>query len=76
MCLSQSSKKETWKHIQAMLEEAINAPPSHNLDSFFMGKSESLKHDEVDAQIGDLLIGLLLQLAGPGEVLWQLSIYQ
>lgn len=47
-----------------MLEEAINAPPSHNLDVFFMARAKSLKLDEVDAQIADLLIGLLFHPAG------------
>lgn len=32
-----------------------------------MGKSKPLKHNEVDAQIGDLLISLLLHLAGSDE---------
>lgn len=48
-----------------MLEEAINAPPVIILDNVFMGKSKSLKHNEADAQIGDLLISLLLQVEGP-----------
>lgn len=37
-----------------------------------MGKSKSLEHDEVDAQIADLLISSLLHIAEHWEDLWRL----
>lgn len=61
--LSESSSKKTWRQIQDMLEETRNVPPFIILENLFMGKSKSLKHDEVDAQIGDLLMSALLHIA-------------
>lgn len=55
-----------------MLEETRNAPPFIILENLFMGKSKSLEHHEVDAQIGDLLISSLLQIAQHWEDLWRL----
>lgn len=46
-----------------MLEETINASPFKILDNSFIGKSKPLEHDEVDAQIGDVLISSLLHIA-------------
>lgn len=72
--LSESSSKKTWRQIQDMLEETRNARPFIILENVFMGKSKSLGHDEVDAQIGDLLISSLLHIAELWEDLWRLRV--